>query len=51
MFGYEFELGTLQYANHTRQVGGCQTDADGLELLGEECAVVQPCYPLCRIGL
>ena len=28
--------------DHAQQVGGCQTDADGFELLGEGCAVVQP---------
>ena len=39
------------YVGHTRQVGGCQTDAGELVLLGEGCAVVQPSYPLCRIGL
>ena len=35
----------------TRQVGGCQTDEDGLVLLGEGCTVVQPSYPLCRIRI
>ena len=40
------ELGTPSYVGHTRQVGGCQTDAGELVLLGEGCAVVQPRYPL-----
>ncbi len=34
---------------HTRQVGGCQTDAGELVLLGEGCAVVQPSYQSYRI--
>ena len=45
------ELETLLYAGRTRRVGGYQTVAGEPELLWEGHVIVQPSYPLCRIGL